>query len=479
MAEKVLNLKLKYKGKYLDTVRYKKDFRKRFIIGSDKHLFWQILDAGFPKRYQFINKMGSNFVIHLRDNMQAIIKKEGKELSTEDLKREKLLRGNKLFIDEKTEGVVKLGNDWEIEFAYAVPYRYVPTEEELRIARQFAKWPSLTKEQKFTRIFLTLGLLFTAVGLYIASVTYEPPKVVNLTERLRKIEEIATKIQPEVVEEKKVTEVQRKVKSEEEIKAEEEKKKAEEEKKQAEVTAEEFKKQFGFDIGEAETSEEDLTKELLEVTQVDEIVAASVTGEGAGTGEGKGPGPKGTGGGTVLDDIASKTELNLTAGLGEISGLEGLDLGGESGLEEVDLAKLGGEVENFKITKVESKAQFEKVKKRFAGIRAIKEGSIKLEEQTPQFKTEIANISQQVNAYKPQINRLFTVETMMVDMYGSLDIEIIIEADGSIAAVNVTAVSGSYFTDSFLNKVRNTIMKWKIKVKKPVIYSFRMKFLKP
>jgi len=478
MAEKILNLKLKYKGQYLDTVKYNKDFKKHFVIGSDKHLFWQILDSAFPKKYQILNKIGNKFVINLRNNMTTSVKKDGKQLSMEELKKENLLRGNKLYIDEKTEGSINFGNDWEMEFVYATPYKYVPTQEELRIAKNFAKWPSLTKEQKFTRIFLILGLLFTAVGLYIASKTYVPPQVSNLTERLRRIEEskIATRVQPEIVPEK-VKQPQRKTKSEAEKKAEAEKKKAEAEKKQAKVTAEDFKKQFGFDIGEAAKSETDLSKELLEVNQYDEIVAASISGK-KGPGIGKGAGAKGTGGGAVLDELVSKTQNNLTEGLGDVSDLEGLDLGKEAGLEEVDLAKLGGEVGKFHITQVKGKAQFEKVKKRFAGIQAIKEGSIKLEEQTPQFKTEIANIQQQVNAYKSQINRLFTVETMMVDMYGSLDIEIIIKANGTIAAVNITDVSGSYFTDSFLKKVKDTILKWKIKVKKPVIYSFRMKFLK-
>ena len=43
MADKVLNLTLKYQGKQLDIAKYNRDFTKKFVIGSDKNIFWQIV----------------------------------------------------------------------------------------------------------------------------------------------------------------------------------------------------------------------------------------------------------------------------------------------------------------------------------------------------------------------------------------------------------------------------------------------------
>ena len=137
-----------------------------------------------------------------------------------------------------------------------------------------------------------------------------------------------------------------------------------------------------------------------------------------------------------------------------------------------------GDIGDFKTTKVTSKEQFANIKKRFRGIKMIKEGSIKIEDQTPEAKTELAAINQVVNAYKPQITKLFTVESLMMDMYGTIEFSIIIGNDGSVEAVDSSVTSGSYFTDSFLGKARDIIKKWKFKVKSAVGYSFRMKFLK-
>ncbi|MBT3756390.1 MAG: hypothetical protein HOG24_08940, partial [Candidatus Cloacimonetes bacterium] len=86
MANKVLNLKLKYKDKVLDIARHNRDFTKKFYIGNDRDLFWQILDKAFPKRYNLISKSGSSFKMNLRDNMKVIVKKDNQELGMDDLR---------------------------------------------------------------------------------------------------------------------------------------------------------------------------------------------------------------------------------------------------------------------------------------------------------------------------------------------------------------------------------------------------------
>jgi len=70
------------------------------------------------------------------------------------------------------------------------------------------------------------------------------------------------------------------------------------------------------------------------------------------------------------------------------------------------------------------------------------------------------------------------VETMMVDMYGTIEFDLIIDNQGKVVAVNSEAIEGSFFTDDFLNKCSDIISKWNIPVSEAVNYSFRMKFIK-
>jgi hypothetical protein len=201
MAEKILNLKLKYKDKILDIARQKRDFTKSFIIGSNKFIFWQILDKAFPDKYTLISKSGSSYKLKLREGMDVTIKKDNQELTKEDLRRANLLKGNTLTLDPSTIGVVTFGGDWKIEYNFMQPYRYVATREELTIAKQFAKTSPLSPQEKFTRIFIIMGVLVTWIGLYIAESNYVPPVRLDFLERLQKIEEYATLIEVGEVEE--------------------------------------------------------------------------------------------------------------------------------------------------------------------------------------------------------------------------------------------------------------------------------------
>ena len=67
MGHKILNLELRYKDKFLDTAKYLRDFKSTFVIGTDKHLLWQILDSSFPNRHVLITKGRKNsFILHIR-----------------------------------------------------------------------------------------------------------------------------------------------------------------------------------------------------------------------------------------------------------------------------------------------------------------------------------------------------------------------------------------------------------------------------
>lgn len=477
MVNKVLNLKLKYKDKPLDIARYKRDFNNKFFIGSDRDLFWQILDKAFPKRYNLISKHGSSFKMNLRDDMKVTVKKDNQELGMDDLRRANLIKGKKLTLDPSTVGSINFGDNWKIEYSFNKPYTYVPTPQEINIAKQFSNFAPASPQQKFTRVFVILGLIAAWIGMYIAESTYVPPVQIDFTERMQRIEDFATQIQPVVEEviEEATADVQV-GKSREEMEEEV----TEQVEHAQEITSAQFEQEFGIalDVGTGiagGTGTGDFSNELLEVTEVSEIVAAGSGGPGSGTG------PKARRGATDLD-IAGSGGFDLEGsgdGLGGLGDLGGLDLGGTGGFEEVDMASLGGEVGSYNITKVESRAQFTAVKKRFAGIKMVSEGSIKVKQTiSPQTKSIVADIDRVVSTYKPQLNKLFAREAMMMDMYGTLEFSMIINRSGKVEAVDIESTKGSYFTESFLSKCREIILNWKIPVKDPIGYSFRMKFMK-
>ena len=473
MADKLLNLKLKYKDKVLDIVRQNRDFTKKFYIGNDKDLFWQILDKAFPKRFNLISKTGSSFKINLRDDMKVIVKKDNQELGMDDLKRANLIKGKTLTLDPSTAGTIDFGN-WEIEYSFNKPYTYTLSAQEISIAKQFAKFPPSTPQQKFTRIFIILGLIATWLGLFIVESTYIPPLTMDFAERMQRIEDFATQVQPEILEEVEGAIETQVGKSREEMEEEI----TEQVEYAQEMTSAQFEQEFGLslDVGagiQGGTGTGDFSNELLEVTEVSEIVAAGSGGAGSGA--------KARRGAADLD-IAGSGGFDLEGtgdGLGGLGDMGGLDLGGTGGFEEVDMASLGGNVGSYNITKVKSKAQFSAVKKRFAGIKMVSEGSIKVKQTiSPQTKSIVADIDRVVATYKPQISKLFGVESMMMDMYGTIEFSIIINKNSKVEAVDIEVIEGSYFTDSFLSKCREIIINWKIPVNDPIGYSFRMKFMK-
>ena len=499
MAEKILTLTLKYKGKDLQKYpsRFQYDFGNKVIIGSDKNLQWQILDETFPKRHNFVIKKGNSFIMNLTKGMKLIVKKDGRNLDENELRNKNLLSENELKLDEDTEGIVTFGQEWAIEYAFEISHKYIPTQEEVAIVKQFTKKPPLTSEQKVNKMFLLIGLFFAVLAMYIAKKTYVPPPTIDFREQF-KIAEIATRISPEIIPEKEISVEKREVEPAFDVtrRMARTAEQARQTLAQAQqMAAADFEREFGLDF-QNDFTDEDISKQILEITQASEIFAATpggdLTGSGGGGG-GSGPGKgKGSGSGSALDiagsggtdisgggDLGGIGDLGDLDDLGDLSSLEGLDLGAGTGLEEVDLASIGGEIGDIQITEVKTKAQFEKVKKKFVGLKAVKEGTIELVGTAAAGKTGEANIQQIVNTYKPQLTKIYKSESMMMDIYGTITFYIIIETNGSIVAVDYKIADGSYFTNSFMKKACETIKRWKnFKTTQPIQYEFRMTFYK-
>jgi len=366
---KILNLTLSYKGKHLDTVKHNRDFKNKFVIGSDKNLFWQILDENFPKKHTFLTFSGGKYIIHLLDNMEVSVLKNDNELSQNEVNE--ILNNNKFQLSANINGSITFA-DWKIDYKFMEPFKlklkHFSKAEIAVVIKKYGKKESVSREHKFTTFFLLFGLLFTAVGLYIGTKNYVPPAEISFTERFQKVEAIATRIEAEMeeieLEEKedtpKIDVTKRRAETAEA--AEEAVEKAQE------VAAADFAAEFGLEFDEtATTGDDDFGGEILEVAQVNDIVVAPQTG-GGGTG-----GIPGSGSGSVLSGSGSG-ELDFGdggdfdgfgdgGGLGDLSSLsvgnlEGLDLGG-AGLEEIDISAIGGKIGDLKTIKIQSSAQLE------------------------------------------------------------------------------------------------------------------------
>jgi hypothetical protein len=467
MEKKILNLSLKYKGKYLDIAKYQRDFHKRFFVGSDKNLIWQILNDNFPEKFLLIERKKDYFILHLWEHMDILVKEGNQIFTKQQLLENGILENNRLRLQENQMGRLRLLDEWEIEYSFVKPAKRVLTEAEKMAIKQFSTFSKLSPQERNTRIFLLVGIVLTVGLLSIFEANYQPPEINNLADRLSRLETIATRVEiPALKEEKPVQKTYKpREESEQEV--------TQQVQQAARMTAEEFQAEFGLslDAGLSGGGEENLNNQLLEITEVQEIVASGKGGQ-------PGYAPQITRGASELDVISSKVQLDEGEGLGSLGGLEGIDLDAESGFEEIDLANLGGNIGQYTITKIESKKKFEEIKKRFSGIKMMQEGNIEIQEMQPQERTELANIDNIVSAYKPQIVKLFTTESMMIDMYGSLEFSIIISPPGKVEAVDLNPIEGSYFTPTFLNKCQEIILNWNIPVDEPVGYSFRMKFYK-
>ena len=455
---KILVLELYYKGKLLDRALENRDFTKRHIIGSDKFLPWQILSDSFPAKFTLVTKHGAGWKLHLHPSMKS----DSSKKSEIDIK-----------VDDT--GSVTLLNDWEIKYFFQIPYHKTIPAYIKQMAKKFSRFPEKTTLQKQTSIMVFAAILITIGLATFFELTYEPPVQATFAEQFEKVD-MATLVQVEVptVEETPEEPVYD-VTTQKAESAEQ----AEEVVQQAQQTsAEQFASEFGMDLDVSASGGGDggdMSAELLEVTQVEQIAVAT-----GGAGSGSSDARKGSSGIAALEvEGAGDFDLSSSsAGLADLGDLGGLDVGTGSGLEEVDLASLGSGVGDFKVTKIESKAQFEKVKRRFAGIKKVKEQSIDFAKSSPEDLSEVASINNVVNTYKPQIEKLYRVESMMIEMYGTVDFTLIINSSGTVEAVTAEVTKNSSFTDSFLEKARQIILKWKIPLKEPVEYSFRIKFLK-
>jgi len=154
---KLLNLKLSYKGKLLDFVKEGGDIKKKFFIGSNKYLFWQILDPNFPEKHLLINEKGNQYYLLLPPGAKLSCMKDGAAVDSAFLTQNSILRGTELLLRPDMTGTIAIAPEWEISYEYKEPWVSVLTPEEKQIVAQYASSSEPTSLESFNRNLLLLS----------------------------------------------------------------------------------------------------------------------------------------------------------------------------------------------------------------------------------------------------------------------------------------------------------------------------------
>ncbi len=169
MAKTILNLQLFYRGKHLDTIRQNVDFNKSWTIGTDKHLFWQILDTGrsMPRKHKFLEKRGADYYLHLTGGSNLSCSKDGRPLDANDLQSGGILSGSLLKLNPNLSGTVQLNPDYEIRFDYTEPRVVVLKPQEQAVVNSSMQPRTMSSQERnqtgLILLFLILGIAFVLI----------------------------------------------------------------------------------------------------------------------------------------------------------------------------------------------------------------------------------------------------------------------------------------------------------------------------
>lgn len=482
MAKTQLNLKLHYKGKLLDRAKYGRDFINKLYIGSSKYLFWQILDPRFPDKHLFLKKKDSRFYFSLLPDMKLTFSQNNQELDREALKSKNLLSGNEVQLMPDMTGSVQIDHDWVVSYEFMEPYKVVYTEQEKQIINQYARRTEMQPFQKFTRNLLIAATALTIIGLILFD-TFKPDYDVDesLAERWRQMQSVATRVE--------IPQTDFQAFSEEYIETDAEPVEG------VATTGTPTSGTMSRTAAQAAMSGLFGTGSggrggLFAVTTEEDIIASSLGGGrgGGGGGTGKGPGRAGTGGGGFGDG----TGFGDGSGFGSVfnpsevpsgtANLAGLSTGRPTG--KLSTQAPSGDVSTYvgsaqRIVPVGTPATKVSagVVSRFTGPSVAKVQESGIASAPPDTRPELMRIEQRVARYKPQIKDLYNRYSQIKSMYGTMKFLLYLDADGSVAGVQITPMSGEFYPE-FMTQLEKMIRSWRFDNTQLVPYEFIMTFTK-
>ncbi|MDZ4181844.1 MAG: hypothetical protein U1B83_03120 [Candidatus Cloacimonadaceae bacterium] len=485
MAKTLLNLKLSYKGKLLDIVKYGNDFKSKWFIGSSKHLFWQILDPSFPDRHLFVTQKGNDLYMNLIPGAKLSCSKDGNPVETSYLQSNGILSGTQLKLRNDMTGVLVLNPDWEIKYEYSEPWVKLLTEEERQIVAQYSRRGELTSVERFNRGMIVLFTIITLLFVIIYDVALKPETIEDTTLEMRLAQiQKAQRIEAQLPMAQQASfgdDAAARARAEAAARAAAE--------AAAAAAAAAAAGQRGTTTGPAggtgdasrtfgsfSPSATGVAQPFQAVTTTQSFVAATPGGRGGGGGAGGGPG----GGPGAGSGYASTFDPGATGGYNQTD-LGSVAFGtpggpGSSTRPGDNVAVFTGDATKIapRGRPVAQTAETQRVIQSFqaAAIQPISEGAITAapEEQRP----DLEKIQIGVNGRKGQIMQLYRASAAVKAASGSIQIKLYIDNNGNVTAADVTPTSEG-FTEKFLKDVKNLVEGWSFNVSNKAIYQFTVR----
>ena len=481
---KLLNLNLNYKGKPLDRAIQGRDFTKKFVIGSNKYLLWQILDPAFPEKHLLITEKGDQFFMQLPPGAKVSCNVDGKAVESSYLNQNNLLNGTELKLSQNTTGSVAVSSDYQISYEYREPWARVLSPEEQQIVAQYARSAEIPAQQRFNRNLILLFVFLTLVFVLILDLVIKPslPSTLDnsLQQKLATLQKAESiKAQADMADQGSTFEQESTGEGEEETAVQAPQKGSPTGTATGTGTAKSAGSMFG--IGDFDPNATSTGSQIRVVTIAEGFVAARPGRGGGGGGGGSGPGGGGIGsgagfGGSSFDPNAPRTfggDIGQTVtnapkvGGSSIRPSEGTFVNVTG-----DQSKLAPSGVVFGLTASRASAlQSFRSKK----IKEVAEGTVDAS-MSAQAKTNQESIGSAVNARKGQLQQVYAKWNATIPFTGSVTVSLLIKTNGSVTSATVKP-NGSMPT-GFLEEIQRVCESWRFNVTEDYWYTFKTSFRK-
>lgn len=478
MAKTLLNLKLSYKGKLLDIAKYGRDFTKKLVIGSNKYLFWQILDPKFPEKHLFLTSSGDTFFLNLVPGSTVSCEKDGKPVDQGFLTSNNILRGTQLQLRSDMTGTIVLGPDWEVRYEFTEPFARILTDEERQIVAQYSRRAELTSVERFNRGLVLLITFLTILFLFIYDLVLKPEDKASASLETKISQMVqATRVMPEVTQQQASFATG-------EAEAEEETPPAETPPQGAQTgaqtgrpgvsgTASGAASAFGLGGFNAGATQQGMS---FKAVTTSETFGATRPGGRAGGGGGSGTGPGGSGPGAPGSSFSAGTVQTHGADLGAVA-TSGPRVSGSSTRPNTGAVSVvtGDASRVAPIGRpVTQSGAVTAIKSQFSAGSATTASEGSIASVPEENRSDVENIKARVTRNKGRIQAIYNTESRLTPQSGGVSIKLYIE-NGSVRAADVIPVSGNLTTD-FLKKVESEVKGWSFSTSKKVVYSFSIVF---
>lgn len=472
---KLLNLTLHYKGKVLDRVRYGKDFKSKFFIGSSKYLFWQILDESFPDKHLFLTKKGDQLYLQLPPGTKISCSKEGKPVDNSFLQSNNILKENILLLTPDMTGNLSIAPNWEISYEFKEPFKTVLTPEQQQIAAQFARRPQLTAIERFNRNLILLFILLTAVFVIIfdlflkKQITYDT----SLEQKIKTVQN-AERIQAEALAKPSTFEEAGEVAD---IPQETATGKAQQGVtggvEGGTGTAKSAGAIFGSGIGSFNPGATSLARPIYAVTLAEGFVTTRAGGGGGGgTGPGGGGAGPGIGGGygTSFNPNAPRTSA---AELGSVATKAPSKAGSDIRPQGVAIVSAVGDQSKLQPSGVAfgQTAQTAQLISSYKSKNVTKVTEETIAQAPASSKTMITTVKDIVNSKKGLIQALYSKWNAIVRCSGSVSIRLLINSSGKVEDATITP--NGNFPTGFLAELEQLCESFTFPIDKELDYTFK------